>query len=466
MGTLWARSGAIERDNNDKQAKGALAFFYQGGTQTPLTVYQDAEQTKAHTSPVVASGEGRWPTVFIPYTESYDIRVLTALNSQLYFQQHIANPNPVEVTGTIPTDSTLQTGDILFQLRDSTRSGFLRCNGGTMGNNSSNSSEMNSTDLAEPLFTFLYDNLDDTTAPLGNPPGPRASAGTAHAAFINNRNIQLPDFRGAGPVGLDTMGRTSGGSPLPRNAFTGLTFTVGNANKPGSSLGSNSFSLTTANLPSHKHAFSVTSDGTSQGHTHRILGGTVNQTVPHTHSGTTTAGQGGHTHTIVDDGTLLSSPGVTATDSGHTHPITDVSHSHTIQYQGTNVRNDLGQITVTQNPSVAGASTAPGTALPQFTGITGTGTGAAVITVSLNTALLATHLTAANVAGSQHLHTFTTGAATDTTHAHDIDFQSQGMSQDHNHLVHGDTDVTPPAGSPTSLSGLGISYLGTWYIKL
>ena len=61
MGILWAKSGYIERDNSDVRAPGAKAYFYAGGTTTPLTVYTDAAEAVTHPDPVVADANGRRP---------------------------------------------------------------------------------------------------------------------------------------------------------------------------------------------------------------------------------------------------------------------------------------------------------------------------------------------------------------------------------------------------------------------
>src|SRR5215471_12537284 len=100
MGSLWNRSGTVERYADDLKAAGAQAFFFVGGTTTPLVVYHDAAEGSAHTNPVVADSRGRWPDIFVPYILNYDVLVKTAEGVQLTYTLAIPNPNPVDITTT------------------------------------------------------------------------------------------------------------------------------------------------------------------------------------------------------------------------------------------------------------------------------------------------------------------------------------------------------------------------------
>ena len=113
MGSLWNRSGTIERYADDIRADGAQAFFFQGGTTTPLSVYADAGESDAHPHPVLADANGRWPDVFVPYTtssEGYDVQVLSRYGETLTYSRRVPNPNPVDVSVIIPPERQVQTG--------------------------------------------------------------------------------------------------------------------------------------------------------------------------------------------------------------------------------------------------------------------------------------------------------------------------------------------------------------------
>src|SRR5215475_3643847 len=243
MGSLWNRSGLVERFGaDDLRAAGALAYFFSGGTTTPLTVYQDGAQASAHTHPVVADSNGRWPDVFVPYITSYDVQVKTAEGVQITFTQLIPNPDPVELSVTIPAENQVQTGMIHAEFVNSTKSGYVRLNGRTMGNAASGGTERANADTSG-LFVYLWNNMTDALAPVS---GGRGASGAAD--YAANKTITLPDLRGAALTGLDDMGNSATGG------FTGLSFHTGNATTPGSFIGNNANLLTAASLPSHSHS--------------------------------------------------------------------------------------------------------------------------------------------------------------------------------------------------------------------
>jgi hypothetical protein len=292
LGIRWAKSNTIERDNNDNRATGAKAYFFVGGTTTPLTVYQDADEATAHTHPVVADGNGRWPVVFIPFAASYDEQVVTASGTELWYDEDIPNPDPVEAAAeSVGDDELISTGFVIWSDVDETRSGYVRCNGRTIGNAASGGTERANADT-EALFTYRWNKLADGQAAVSG--GRGASAAADYAA---NKTIALPDLRGAMVIGLGDMGATDASATLFPAA---VTFTHGNGATPGSLLGANSTTLTQAQLPnvslvssslswSGTSAFTQTGTGTfSQSGT-----GTFTQSG----SGTATGNQGSIFHT-------------------------------------------------------------------------------------------------------------------------------------------------------------------------
>lgn len=276
MGILWPKSGFIERDNNDVRAGGAIANFYQGGTSTPLTVYSDAAEASPRTADVAADSNGRWPAVFIPFTTSYDVQVRTSGGTQLYYYTNIPNPDPVEASvDSVADEELLATGHVWWEPINATKVGAVRLNGRTIGNASSGATERANADT-EDLYTFLWNNLANGQAAVST--GRGASAAADYAA---NKTIALLDLRRGTLFGVDDMGNTAAGG------LTVAPFTNGAATTPGSIVGTNAHTLTTAELPAHLHAISITS-GSGGSHTHTL-------------SATTDAG-GSHTHTITDPG--------------------------------------------------------------------------------------------------------------------------------------------------------------------
>lgn len=320
MGLLWNRSGIVERYADDLPADGAKAYFYEGGTTTPLVVFADSGEAQAHPHPVVADSRGRWPDVFIPYTTSYDVQVTSRFNVQLTFSVEIPNPDPIDLTVTIGAEEKVSTGMIHAELINNVKSGYVRLNGLTMGNAASAATERANADT-EALFTYLWNNLGNTIAAVSS--GRGASAAADYAA---NKTVVLPDMRGHTLVGLDTMGNSEAGT------FTGIAFTLGGNATPGSTIGANSINLSTAQMAAHTHTGTTASNGA------------------HTHTGTT-ATDGAHSHTtgadlsadfnnnVVLGGTASDSTvSISSTGSTHSHAFTTGSsgaHTHTFTTDST-----------------------------------------------------------------------------------------------------------------------------------
>lgn len=279
MGTLWHRSGTIERYADDIRADGAQAFFFITGTNTPFVVYQDAGEAAAHLHPVIADSKGRWPDIFIPYIEAYDVQVKTKFGVQLTYTLAVPNADPRDVFTEDPEDPIVlptadqlwQTGQTVFEFVDGQRNGFVRANGRTIGNAASGGTERANADTAA-LFDYLWNNVSNTFCPVSS--GRGASGAADYAA---NKTIGLPDMRGYGPVGLATMGNTA------TTILNGVPVNAGSTILPCSDLGVNTVALTIANMPAHSHTGTTVSAGS---HVHPVSG---------VSSGSTTT-SGAHTH--------------------------------------------------------------------------------------------------------------------------------------------------------------------------
>lgn len=247
MGTLWPKSGFVERDDNDVRAGGALAYFFVGGTTTPLPVYEDAGEDTPHTHPVVADANGRWEAVFIPFTTSYDIQVTTAGGTQLYYYEEIPNPDPVEASeDSVDATELSQTGDFKWRPVNTTLSGWVRANGRTIGSATSGATERANADC-EDLFLFLWNNLANGQAAVSSGRGASAAAD-----FAANKTIAVPDLRCSTPMGVADMGSSTA------TGYASAPFAHGAATTAGSLVGANLHTLTTAQLPNITPAGSVT----------------------------------------------------------------------------------------------------------------------------------------------------------------------------------------------------------------
>lgn len=285
MGILWPHSNTAPRTSADRRAPGALVYFYQAGTTTPRSTFQDANLTTPHPHPIVADAYGRFPAVFIDFG-AYRERVKTAGNTQLWDTDNIPNPAPVAPEDGIDATSTslLLTGEVFFRFKDGVRDGAVRANGRSIGNTSSGASERANPDC-EALFVELWNAMDNTACPVLSGGVPTSRGANAAADFAANKALTLPDLRGRSPLGLDQMGAGSAGrlvSPVPGAA---------DANKPGYAVGAHTHALSTAEMAAHTHSGTTASTGTSHTHTFSIASSGA-----HTHAGTTGVQSASHSH--------------------------------------------------------------------------------------------------------------------------------------------------------------------------
>lgn len=211
MAAVWGKSRVQEVDDNRNVRDGALAYFYEAGTTTPMTVYSSAAlgDVNEHPNPLVADGEGRWPQVFIDDAtfSFFRVRVTDSAGVLIYDDDAIpvigqqagegGSETPVDANGLIIT------GDIILAYSTGSRSGFVRANGRTIGNASSGATERANSDT-QPLYEHLWTKDANLTIAGG-----RGLAATSD--FNAGKQLTLPDFRGRSPFGMDDMGNLAAG---------------------------------------------------------------------------------------------------------------------------------------------------------------------------------------------------------------------------------------------------------------
>lgn len=225
---------------------GARAAFYEASTLTPITVYQDYGLDTAHSNPVRADSQGRFPAIFIDEeVEFYRLRLTTSSGAVLPLGENgeydisiLPVIGPGGSGGSVTIEGgDLDTGDIIFSPKTGARTNFVRLNGRTIGSAGSGASERANADT-EDLYSFYWSTFSDTLAPVTGGRGISAAAD-----FAANKPLQLLNGRNAAMFGLSDMGNSSSG------AFTSLTFTVGDETTAGSILGAATRTLVEANLP-------------------------------------------------------------------------------------------------------------------------------------------------------------------------------------------------------------------------
>jgi hypothetical protein len=134
-------------------------------------------------------------------------------------------------------DTGFSTGDAKITLKITADPGWLIMNDGTIGSDTSGATYQNAN--AQALFTLLFNNVDDTAAPLFTSAGSgttRAAQGNAATAWVNNCRMSLTKQLGRG---LAVAGSGSGLT----------TRTLGRAD------GAETHTQTLSEMVAHNHGF-------------------------------------------------------------------------------------------------------------------------------------------------------------------------------------------------------------------
>lgn len=341
------------------QAGGAKAYFYVGGTSTPQPVYTADDGATPHTWPVVADANGVFPFVFVPYG-TFGFRVTTATGTAISPNVlTVQNPAPPDSGGgggiVVQADQIFQPGFMLFTLGAGNFPGFVPMNGGSLGNAGSGATLRSNAD-AEPLFTFLHNNISNAYAPVS---GGRT---TPAADFAANKTIVVPSMQGFVPAGLDTMGGAAANRIQLSTTIstTNLNTSATVADAAGLCIG---MKVVSANVPAGTTitaisgttlTLSAQASATASGTAARFslfddaqvvgaIGGAPTLTMleahlfPHNHTGETSE-NGLHDHGYGNTGFSNSNTGAStvndARNNGSFRTTQDGKHKHTISSQG------------------------------------------------------------------------------------------------------------------------------------
>jgi microcystin-dependent protein len=304
-------------DSLGRPLSGGKLYFFQTGTSTPQSAFQDTALTLAHPNPLTLDSSGRIPAFYLA-DGSIKIRLADAAGVTILAYDGLLVIGPSSGAGAAPSvDATtvLAVGDVKSKYGTGALTGFVRMNGRTIGSPTSGATERANAD-AQTLFEYLW-NADANLA---------VSAGrgaSSNADWLANKTIALPDFRGRVPAALDDMGNSAAGR-LTSSFFGGTGTTL------GASGGAESRTLTTAQLPSHTHSFSATTS-TNGAHQHNSMNGdtaasasiSVGQTLI-TWSG---FGTGIPAEARLAGSATGADRGLTSSNGDHTHTVSGTSGS-------------------------------------------------------------------------------------------------------------------------------------------
>jgi microcystin-dependent protein len=132
--------------------------------------------------------------------------------------------------------------------------GWLRCNAQTIGSATSGATRANAD--TEALFRHCWDSFSNTVCPVSSGRGASAAAD-----FAANKTLTLPDLRGRSLFGLDDMGASAAG----RLAGATIDQTTNGANG-----GTDTVTLTRANLPNVTVNPTVSISDPTHAHTYQL----------------------------------------------------------------------------------------------------------------------------------------------------------------------------------------------------
>jgi hypothetical protein len=304
-GTLFGLGLSQQVSSSGSPLAGCLLYIYQENSSTPVTTYSDYTLTTEQTFPIEADSAGRLPQIWVA-DGSYRARLTTSAGVEVFDEASVtaigASSTTVTSGGSSSSATGFETGDPIWVPVSGARSGWVRCNGRTIGSGSSSATERANSDT-QALFEYLWNNFSNTLCAVGGGRG-----ANAQADFNANKAITTLDMRGRGAFGLDDMGNTAasvlvGDTPTSAAASLGAETT--------------SIQLTATHLPIHSHT-----SGTIEVASLAITNGSnVVRTLSNDDFGTFSAASGGND--VFDDVTGADQSTLTLTSGATTGATAD-----------------------------------------------------------------------------------------------------------------------------------------------
>lgn len=163
--------------------------------------------------------------------------------------------------GWVQDPGQVPTGTPTASLSTTVPYGYVSANGTTIGNGSSNATGRANADT-QFLFAFVWANCSNAICPIYTSGGAASSRGASAAAdYAANKALAVWNMNGAALMGADSQSGTSSTN------LSGVSVVSGDRTTPGSILGLNIQTLSTAQMPAHVHAVYLNDPQHSHGFT-------------------------------------------------------------------------------------------------------------------------------------------------------------------------------------------------------
>jgi hypothetical protein len=234
-------------DTQGDPLSGGLLEFFQAGTTNPQNSFQDVALSIVHPNPIVLDASGRVPMFYL--ADGFIKIRLKDKNGVVIIaadQLLVIGPSSGGSGGAgVDVTTVLQTGDIKARYGFDPLTGFVRCNGNTIGQTGSSATEIGGIGLvAQALYEYLwaFPNIALDSAVRGV---------SATSDFGALKRLILPDLRGRTIAGLDDMGAAGGAANRLTTTFFGATASGATNTAVGRVGGDEKHSLVLANLPTY-----------------------------------------------------------------------------------------------------------------------------------------------------------------------------------------------------------------------